>query len=231
MRKGSKFLDVGVLICPQDTGDLASRRALRRQRRTLRSRKRRRQWFAAELAKLGLPKPTTPVHDPVGLRLQAIQGVALAPEQLHASLTHLFRRSGYAEVPWKAREAVKAEKDAKKEMGEIKERLNHLTEEMHREACQFPCEFLIKRGQQGLRQRKEVWPRDLLKKEFRAIAAAQATHFPALLQKADWLLYGDTKIVQNHHVFFNNTEGQNADQAKSPHREGHDAGTRSISTS
>ncbi|MEO5802111.1 MAG: RRXRR domain-containing protein [Verrucomicrobiota bacterium] len=52
VRKGAEFLDVGVLICPEDTVELKGRRGLRRQRRTLRSRNYRRKWFAAELVKL-----------------------------------------------------------------------------------------------------------------------------------------------------------------------------------
>jgi hypothetical protein len=43
---------VGVLLCPEDLGELADRRALRRQPRTIRSRKYRRQWFAREVAAL-----------------------------------------------------------------------------------------------------------------------------------------------------------------------------------
>ncbi len=54
VRKGSAFRDVGVLICPEETNDLTTRRTLRRQRRRLRSRKYRRQWFAQELERLGL---------------------------------------------------------------------------------------------------------------------------------------------------------------------------------
>ena len=35
VRKGDKFLDVGVLICPEGTNDLENRRGLRGSRRTL----------------------------------------------------------------------------------------------------------------------------------------------------------------------------------------------------
>lgn len=52
VRRGDQFLDVGVLVCPEETARLDSRRSLRRQRRTLRSKKYRRQWFARELATL-----------------------------------------------------------------------------------------------------------------------------------------------------------------------------------
>ena len=57
VRKGSKFLDVGVLICPEETGKLDTRRGLRSGRRRLRNRARVRDWFAAQLETLGLPSP------------------------------------------------------------------------------------------------------------------------------------------------------------------------------
>ncbi len=60
VRKGNEFKDVGVLICDSEGSDLSKRRDLRRQRRTLRSKKFRRQWFAKELVKLGLPKAARP---------------------------------------------------------------------------------------------------------------------------------------------------------------------------
>jgi hypothetical protein len=74
------------------------RRDLRRQRRTLRSKKFRRQWFAKELAKLGLPKSETALDDPISLRLRALNGETLKPEELHAALTHLrnFADGGFA---------------------------------------------------------------------------------------------------------------------------------------
>ena len=60
VRQGANFKDVGVLICESEGSDLSNRRNLRRQRRTLRSRKARRKWFATELIKLGLHKPEVP---------------------------------------------------------------------------------------------------------------------------------------------------------------------------
>ena len=60
VRRGSKFLDVGVLICPEDTSDLSGRRGLRSQRRRLRNRSRVRDWLAKQLEeKLELPSPWT----------------------------------------------------------------------------------------------------------------------------------------------------------------------------
>jgi len=92
VRKGSEFKDVGVLICDSEGSDLSKRRDLRRQRRTLRSKKFRRQWFAKELTKLGLPKSETALNDPISLRLRALNGEVLKLEELHAALAHLFKR-------------------------------------------------------------------------------------------------------------------------------------------
>jgi hypothetical protein len=109
VRRGSEFLDVGVLICPEETTKLDSRRSLRRQRRTLRSKKYRRRWFARELAALlglklvqhngqELPLPDTAwalnanggwvpkpgfesLRDPVALRVAAAAGRPLITER------------------------------------------------------------------------------------------------------------------------------------------------------
>src|SRR5437660_806455 len=99
VRKGSEFKDVGVLICESEGSDLSKRRDLRRQRRTLRSKKYRRQWFDKELIKLGLSRPGNPPNDPISLRLRALNGEKLKPEELHAALAHLFKRRGYSKVP------------------------------------------------------------------------------------------------------------------------------------
>ena len=116
VRKGDKFLDVGVLICDSEGSDLSKRRELRRQRRTLRSKQYRRQWFAKELIKIGLSKPVQPPHDPISLRLRALNGEKLKPEELYTALTHLFKRRGYSKVPWAnvektAKETTKPKKD------------------------------------------------------------------------------------------------------------------------
>jgi CRISPR/Cas system Type II protein with McrA/HNH and RuvC-like nuclease domain len=113
VRRGAEFLDVGVLICDSEGSDLSKRRDLRRQRRTLRSKKFRRQWFAKELEKLGLKRPQNSLHDPISFRLRALNGEKLAPEELHAALTHLFKRRGYSKVPWANVE--KRGKDSEKE--------------------------------------------------------------------------------------------------------------------
>lgn len=238
VRQGSKFLDVGVLICPEDTTQLDGRRSLRRQRRTLRSRKYRRQWFARELAlllglkllqrdeeTLALPETAWQLKDnegyvtkrgfeslldPVALRVQAVEGRTLCAEELFTALTHLFRRRGYADVPWKEGEAGKGDADHSKEVGEIKAKMSHLAEEMKAEHCSLPCQLLAKRKKDGRPQRKEVWPRELLETEFRAVVAAQSDRFPSLAERADWLLYGDTQEIKGHHVYFANTGPRNS---------------------
>lgn len=216
VRKGPKFLDVGVLICPEDTSDLSKRRDLRRQRRTLRSRKYRRAWFAAELAKLGLPKPAgNQFHDPVTLRLRALAGEMLTTSELHAALAHLFRRRGYTPVPWANVEAAGKGTDPDKEEGQIKTAVAEIREKMTAQGCEHPCQYLARSRTEAGKSptahwgRKIYWPRDLLEKEFRAIAAAQSKHFPKLAEKADWLLFGDTREVKGHHVFFKNNEARN----------------------
>jgi CRISPR/Cas system Type II protein with McrA/HNH and RuvC-like nuclease domain len=133
VRQGREFKDVGVLICDSEGSDLSKRRDLRRQRRTLRSKKYRRLWFAEELAKLGLPKPEHPPNDPITLRVRALHGETLKPDELHAALTHLFKRRGYSKVPWAnvekaAKESARPKKDedeegVKEKVEEIKSRL------------------------------------------------------------------------------------------------------------
>ncbi len=63
VRKGPEFKDVGVLICPEETGKLDVRRGLRSGRRRLRNRARVRDWFAAQLETLGLPSPYLMMKD------------------------------------------------------------------------------------------------------------------------------------------------------------------------
>ncbi|MCX8089373.1 MAG: glycosyl hydrolase-related protein [Verrucomicrobiae bacterium] len=256
VRRGSQFLDVGVLVCPEETARLDGRRALRRQRRTLRNKQYRRRWFARELAaRLGLklirhgnaklPLPETAweqnarggwvpkagfesLRDPVALRVAASEGTPLRPEELFTALTHLFRRRGYlADVPWANREAEAKEPDPEKEKEDIRRRMSALEAEMQASGCALPCQLLAHRARNGQRQRREVWPRELVEREFRAILEKQAPHFPALAGRhtfvrdgrpqtvpvADWLLYGDTRVVRangrDFHVYFKATESRN----------------------
>jgi RuvC endonuclease subdomain 3/HNH endonuclease len=219
VRKGANFKDVGVLICDSEGGDLSKRRDLRRQRRTLRSRSARRRWFANELAKLGLPKPEIPPHDPISLRLRALNGENLKPEELHTALAHLFKRRGYSKVPWAnvekaAKESAKPKGDdqegeIKKAVAEIKARL------AGKHPCQFLAEERVKAGKSPTSHwaRKIYWPREVLRDEFLAIATAQGANVPELAEKAEWLLYGDSqpkkKGEETYHVFFKTTEARN----------------------
>lgn len=212
VRKGNQFKDVGVLICPEDTNDLSGRRGLRRQRRTLRSRKYRRQWFATELEKIGLPKPQQPPNDPITLRVRAVKGEKLKPAELHAALAHLFKRRGYSQVPWANKEKAAKESDQAKEEGVIKEKIKELREKL---GGLLPCQFLAKRREEVGRSptenwaRKIYWPRELLEQEFRAIAKAQESDFPKLATSTEKLLFGDTREVKGFHVFFNASESRN----------------------
>jgi len=219
VRKGSEFKDVGVLICDSEGSDLSKRRDLRRQRRTLRSKKYRRQWFDKELVKLGLPKPENPPNDPISLRIRALNGEELKPEELHAALTHLFKRRGYSKVPWANAEKVAKENAKPKnddDEGKIKEAVKEIKEKL---AGKHPCQFLAERRMEVGKSptehwaRKIYWPREVLRDEFLAIAQAQKKHFPKLTENADWLLYGDSqpkkKGEETYHVFFKTTEARN----------------------
>jgi hypothetical protein len=219
VRKGAKFLDVGVLICDSEGADLSKRRELRRQRRTLRSRKARRKWFAGELVKLGLPKPENPPNDPITLRLRALNGEALKPEELHAALTHLFKRRGYSKVPWAnvekaANESARPKKDDDDEG--VKDKVEEIRKKLGgRHPCQFLSEEKVRVGSSPTDHwaRKIYWPREVLRDEFLAIVGAQKENFPKLAEKPDWLLYGDSqakiKGEDTFHVFFKTTEARN----------------------
>ena len=225
VRHGKKFLDVGVWICPEEIADLKGRRGLRRSRRTLRSKKYRRQWLATELEKLGLPKPRQPLHNPIELRCKATKGEKLSPEELHTAIYHLWKRRGYTEVPWANREN---KKDSADELGKVRKSISELREQLKKEKCTYLCEFLAKHPQE---QRDRPLPRDLLESEFAAIVSKQPTDSPLKrivkrkfsqshgdsvereIPAADWLLYGDTQLKKKngnvYRVYFKSTESQN----------------------
>ncbi len=217
VRKGDEFKDVGVLICDSEASDLSKRRDLRRQRRTLRSRKYRRQWFASELEKLGLAKPLTPPNDPASLRLRALNGEELPPQALHAALTHLFKRRGYSKVPWANAEKPGVAKPKKDDdEGKIKEAVKEINQKLAgRHPCQFLAEERKRAGASPTRcwARKIYWPREVLRDEFLAIVESQRKHIPKLAEKAEWLLYGDSspkeKNGETYHVFFKSTQARN----------------------
>lgn len=216
VRRGGNFLEAGVVICPEDTADLKNRRGLRRQRRTLRSRHYRRKWFRNELAKLGIPPPRNFPDDPVSLRVRALTGEKLTPEDLHAALAHLFKRRGYSEVPWANRENVK-DAAAAEEEGIITRQVQELRDKLG--GSVLPCQYLASRRNEignsptDKWARRIYWPRELLEKEFRGIIEAQTKHFPNLAEKADWLLYGDavrvTKNGKTFRVFFDSEGARN----------------------
>src|SRR2546427_4848080 len=66
VRQKDEFLDVGVLICPEDTSKLDTRRGLRSQRRRVRNRHRMREWLDNQLETLGLPSPYVKSNDGPG---------------------------------------------------------------------------------------------------------------------------------------------------------------------
>jgi hypothetical protein len=221
VRKGSEFKDVGVLLCDSDGSDLRKRRDLRRQRRTLRSRRVRREWFANELVKLGLPRPAKDKYpnDPISLRLRALGGECLRPEEMHVALTHLFKRRGYSRVPWanvenSAKKPVKSIKDD--EEGAIKRAVEEIRARLD---GKHPCQFLAERrtevGSSPVENwaRKIYWPRELLRDEFLAIVEAQKNSLPQLAAKVSWLLYGNSQLKktggETFYVFFNASDARN----------------------
>lgn len=196
VRRGKVFLEAGVLVFPEDVGDLSKRRDLRRQRRTLRSRRLRLRALRDRLEGAGLPRPADHDRrpawkDPVLLRLAAVRGEEITPEDLHAALFHLLRRRGYARVPWAKPEEWK---DAQEE-AEVLAAVEDIRKEMEKRGEEFPCEWLARRGREGRNRRgksddRVVFPRDLVEKEFRAIVAAQEDRHPGLAKAADEILYG-----------------------------------------
>lgn len=211
VRHGNRFLDVGVLICPESTEDLQERNSLRRQRRTIGNRRFRRRWLKGELEKIGLPVPKhAPDEHPAVLRCRALKGEPLAPEELHAALAHLWKRRGYTEVPWADNPDRDEPKEAQAEKGVIKTAMSGLRNEMTVNQLNHPCQLLAQRLQNRQRLRKEYWPRELLIAEHQAICEAQKSNCPELYAKKDWLLFGDlTKEVKGFRVFDSLAEGRN----------------------
>ena len=220
VREARDFREAASLICAEDTSDLKKRNGLRRQRRTLRNRNYRRKWFARELAQiLGLTLPATQPDDPVSLRCRALAGEKLSSLELFTAVVHLFKRRGYSKVPWANESSAELDPDKKREQGDIQAAITKLEKEMEEKGCPFPCHLLALRQREAGTSptekwgRKLYWPRELLEKEFRAILEAQKAQYPLLQEKANWLLFGDTKEYQHNdqvfHVFHKATEGRN----------------------
>jgi 5-methylcytosine-specific restriction endonuclease McrA len=219
VREARDFREAASLICAEDTSDLKKRNGLRRQRRTLRNRNYRRKWFARELAQiLTLSLPAILPDEPVSLRCRALAGKELSSLELFTALVHLFKRRGYSKVPWANESSSELDPEKKREEGDIQTAITKLEEEMEEKGCTFPCQLLaLRREQAGTSPiekwgRKLYWPRELLEKEFRAILEVQKAKYPLLQEKADWLLFGDTKEYkcsdQVFHVFHKATEGR-----------------------
>jgi 5-methylcytosine-specific restriction endonuclease McrA len=229
VRHGETIIELGSLICPEEVGDLAERRTLRRQRRTLRAKKYRRDWLAAELEKIGLSKPTdanrqSEQQDHVSWRIAALTGETLAPWKLHAALSHLCRKRGYMEVPWMTkapaeRQKVDAEND---EEGQVRIGVETVRAEIKAAGLIHPCELLAhRRTAAGISpdkhwSRHTYWPRDLIEGEFRAIAQAQKSAHPNLTEKIEWLLYGDTDTVEKHGRSFRVYDKRNSPGGENP---------------
>lgn len=270
VRRGDKFLDVGVLICPEDTNDLGDRRKSRTQRRRLRNRSRVRDWFAAQLEERGFSTPYVTCKDPttgetrvqvhpkgqpfagrpvlkpnldykrianpVLLRCEAVAGGQLAPEELYVALTHMWKRRGKTQVPWKEQQAEDddgvAEQLREAELAKVELAAEMQAGDGSGRPFEHPCQLLLHRQKHQVKQRDETWPRDKfeelgfnLEKEFRAIMATQAEHFDQLKGKVaytdannqeqtvsltEWLLYGNTReVVQDgkrRRVFYGNAQ-------------------------
>lgn len=184
-RRGSAWLEVGAIVCSEKGGNLADRRDYRRMRRTLRNRKRRLRRLREELAAIGLPAPQQDPGDPVPLRLKAVRGEALSPEELHAAIFHLLRRRGYDEVPWKSFGDKK-----KDETGEILGKVSALRSELEAKGLRHPCEWL-NQVPPSERRRGRYWNRDLIIAEFDAILEAQRGRCPRLAEARDAILFGE----------------------------------------
>lgn len=246
VRRGSEFLDVGVLICDSDIGALDGRNSMRRMRRTLRSRTYRRKWTAEQLQRIGLPKPNAEffkkrndeTHEtfqqrtnPVILRCRALSGDTLSPEQLHVAVAHLWKRRGYEPVvPWsKDGNPMESEDDWK---GTVSPGQNNKA--FSKSGVEHPSQFLRQQMERreaadawpsgDYDQRRRVWHRGLLEKEFHAIVARHAVlqnditvtnadGATTILPFAQWLLYGDGELRKRHgkeyRWYDKSTEGRN----------------------
>jgi 5-methylcytosine-specific restriction endonuclease McrA len=128
VRVGKELIDVDDLIFDSQTYKLEDRRKNRRPRRSIRNRDSRREDFADELEKIGLPAAFSissdgnafvkvgceGVNNPIKLRCQALKGRPIKAQLLHAALSHLFKRRGKIQLPWE-KETDKAKKKPEKE--------------------------------------------------------------------------------------------------------------------
>jgi len=220
VRRGPDLLDLGVLVVPEKVGNLEERRTLRRMRRTIRSRRQRMQQLRAMLTEVGLPSPgaNAELDSPAVLRLQALNGEPLRPEELHAALFHLWKHRGWLDAWWKKKtvertaddepELTAEQKTAQKEAKETAARIAGLLAAMKDRGCRFACHYLaLKEGRwdrtMGCLPRPKpgqaiapeghknlIFPRELLREEFLAIVEAQRERWPTLYVARERILYG-----------------------------------------
>jgi len=206
VRRKTEWIDVGVILCSENTNNLKDRNKNRRMRRTLRSRKQRLLRLKTKLISIGLPSPQNFIDDPVKLRLKAVKGEEVSPEELHCAIFHLLRRRGYQDVPWKS-------SDKDKEAGEIRDKVNALSNELKERGFRFPCEWLAAVSH-NQRRREQHWERNLIIDEFNEIVEKQKERYPNLFEKRDEILYGDThryeKNGKQFSVFFKSTESKDS---------------------
>jgi hypothetical protein len=238
VRNKQELVEAGVLECPNETAALAGRRKIRNGRRVMDHKQDRRDWFAQSLADVlglelheegrlpktswqsvgvGLWKPSHPkVGDPLSLRVAALAGEMITPEQLFAALTHLVKRRGPARPPWA--DSLPEEKDEDEEApdpnrispDETKARFERAKAETKHSADYHPCHYLQMLRDTKQRQRNHAWPRELMRAEAAAIMAAQSVHYPVFKQMrevvdvtgrtlhlttAEWLLRGNAALL------------------------------------
>lgn len=203
--KGRECVHSHVLYVDEGATLLDQRRNFRRQRRALDTSKKRRKWFRNQLESLGIPAPDpldkfpTMVDGentgPVDLRVKAVNGEILDPDQLHAALYHLIKRRGRPEtIPW-------GKVDRKNESGEdedeIRETLEHAVQIRNGGQYDYPSEWL-----QNLSEpRGRTLPTDWLMEEFRRITEVHKDVYPKLYEKTEWLIGGEKgKLVDNVYV-------------------------------
>ena len=141
VRRGGVLLDAGVAVLDSDTANLEDRRKFRRMRRTIRSRRQRLAALKSLLEQAGFPAPVS-ANDaeklsPALLRLKALRGEKLAPDQIHRAVFSLWKRRGYMEPEW-ARNRDKTD-DEKENIDSV----NAARAAMQEAGVKYPCESAV----------------------------------------------------------------------------------------
>lgn len=223
VRIGDSVPEIGVLVCPDKSADLESRRGLRGGRRVLDRRQDRRDWFAEGLASvLGIQLhdgtrlavdawekndeghwvPTAKIsQNPLELRIRAVEGKLISSLELFTALTHLVRKRGYAElVPWahSAEDAEESAKEAEKQRanGNLgpQEVRAQFEAARNEQADFYPCHYLETLLQDKKRLGQRAWPRDLIELEASSILTKQAAHFPELREQREIITVTGKKL-------------------------------------